>query len=74
MKLAAMLRALLPHCRHRRRTWPLSILEGRAVAPYSSCLDCGRELPYQAPKLVQTGVQKPSSKSAIVQRQTKGLG
>ncbi len=60
MNLRAILGALLPHCRHRRRTWPLSIVEGRTVPPYTACLDCGRELPYRAPKAAKRGVRKPS--------------
>ncbi len=37
---------LLFGCRHRRRSWPLSIVAGKRVPAYTVCLECGREFLY----------------------------
>lgn len=36
----------LMFCRHRRYSWPLSLLNGKHVRTYVVCLDCGREMTY----------------------------
>lgn len=44
-------------CRHIRRSWPLSRIGKRRVPVYSTCLDCGREIPGGLPVVEPAAVR-----------------